>query len=193
MYHSLFIQPSMGGIGKGHLVREIDALGGLIGKVSDYSGIHFHVLNQSKGPAVHGPRAQIDRQLYSKYMQKEMKNVQNLEIKESSVEDIIYDNTNNQINGVITDKGVKITSKCVVITTGTFLGANVHIGKKKYPAGRHLRDSEEVEPPSINLSKSIAKLKIPMCNYLLILNNKKRDLQQEHRQGFHLKALIPKI
>jgi len=152
----------MGGIGKGHLIREIDALGGLIGKVSDYSGIHFHVLNQSKGPAVQGPRAQIDRELYSKYMQKEISHINNLEVKEGTVDEIVYDKITNKINGVIINNE-KITSKCVIITTGTFLRANVHIGKKKYPAGRHLRDSNKVDPPSIQLSKSIEALGISIC------------------------------
>ncbi len=120
------------------------------------------MLNQSKGPAVHGPRAQIDRDLYKKHMQKEIVKVDNLDIKESSVEDLIYDKASNKIQGVVTDKNLKITSKCVIITTGTFLRAYCHIGKSNYPAGRHLRDSEEVEPPSINLSKAFQKLNIPM-------------------------------
>ena len=143
--------PAIGGLGKGHLVREIDALDGIMGRAIDESGIQFRMLNLSRGPAVQGPRAQADRDLYKSAIQKIIKEQKNLNILEGSVEDIII------VNGFVT--GVKVSgignieSKSLVLTTGTFLRGLIRIGKESYPAGRIGDD------PSINLAKSIENLK----------------------------------
>lgn len=118
--------PSFGGIGKGHLVREIDALDGVCARVCDQSGTQYKILNRRKGPAVFGLRAQIDRNLYRSAVQNVLSNTENLEILEDSVEDIIYDN--NKITGVATKNKREILCKCVVITTGTFLRGQINIG-----------------------------------------------------------------
>lgn len=128
--------PSFGGIGKGTMLREIDALDGVVGRVVDKAGVQFRVLNKTKGPAVWGPRAQIDRKLYQKHMRREMTQYKNLEIIEGSVEDIIVDKKGQQetgkhgkITGVRLEEGSLIPTNNVVITTGTFLQAEIHIGK----------------------------------------------------------------
>ena len=145
---SMSCNPAMGGIGKGHLIREIDALDGIMGRISDLSGIHFQVLNKRKGPAVQGPRAQIDRALYANYMQNEIKNTQGLDTLEASVEDFII-KKKNVVKGVICNGGVKILAKATVLTTGTFLNGVIHCGKKTTPGGR------VGEPPSLGLSKTL--------------------------------------
>ena len=145
---SMSCNPAMGGIGKGHLIREIDALDGIMGRISDLSGIHFQVLNKRKGPAVQGPRAQIDRALYASYMQDEIKNTQGLDTLEASVEDFIL-KKKNVVRGVICNGGVKILAKATVLTTGTFLNGVIHCGKKTTPGGRI------GEPPSLGLSKTL--------------------------------------
>ena len=140
--------PAMGGIGKGHLIREIDALDGVMGRVSDLSGIHFQVLNKRKGPAVQGPRAQIDRELYALHMQNEITKTKNLSVLEASVEDFII-KKKGTIKGIVCNKGEKIYAKETVLTTGTFLNGVIHCGKKTTPGGRI------GEAPSVGLSKTL--------------------------------------
>jgi tRNA uridine 5-carboxymethylaminomethyl modification enzyme len=136
--------PAIGGVAKGTLVKEIDALGGLMGKVTDQAGIHYKMLNESKGPAVWGPRAQADRKLYRAAMQKEIAQIENLEVIVDSVEDIIVDprlreddkGSNGLITGVKLASGEEIFANKLVLTTGTFLSGVIHIGLSQTPAGR---------------------------------------------------------
>lgn len=137
--------PSMGGVGKGTLLRELDALDGVSARITDKAGIHFKILNSSKGPAVHGPRAQIDRKIYLHEMQKEIFGYDNLDVLEAEVEDIIIepkleaDNSGRStglVRGVILKDGRVLRTDKVVITTGTFLGGEIHIGLKAFPSGR---------------------------------------------------------
>lgn len=127
--------PAIGGLGKGHLVREIDALDGLMGRVADVAGIQFRMLNRRKGPAVRGPRAQCDRKLYRQAMQAQIAAVDNLWTYEAGVEDITI--THGQVEGVVLEDGTFVRCGAVVLTTGTFLNGLIHIGHKKIPAGRH--------------------------------------------------------
>src|SRR5271163_1046525 len=126
--------PAIGGLGKGHLVREIDALDGLMGLVADAGGIQFRLLNRRKGPAVRGPRAQVDRKLYRQAMQAALAEIPNLEICEAAAEDLIL--ADGKVAGVVTGDGRSIPCAAVVLTTGTFLRGLIHIGEKKIPAGR---------------------------------------------------------
>ncbi|EFA81592.1 Glucose inhibited division protein [Heterostelium album PN500] len=128
--------PSIGGIGKGNLVREVDALGGVMGLAADASGCQFKILNQSKGSAVHGPRAQIDRDLYQQEIHTLLAGQDNLNIREAMVEDMLLDDTDNSVVGVLLNDGSVIKTKKVVITTGTFLGGVIHVGNKTVLAGR---------------------------------------------------------
>jgi len=141
--------PAIGGLGKGHLVREIDALDGVMGEVADKSGIQFRLLNRSRGPAVRGPRTQSDRSLYKKYMQEKLVNYCNLSIFSDSVIGFIF--RKNSINGILTSSGKEIQSKKVILTTGTFLNGMIHIGDKRTPAGRYN------EKPTIGLSEQLQK------------------------------------
>ena len=127
--------PAIGGLGKGHLVREIDALDGLMGRVIDQAGIQFRTLNLSKGPAVRGPRAQADRKLYRNAMQAALSDQVNLDILAAGVEDLSVDDE-GCIAGIITDTGAVFAAPRVVLTTGTFLRGLIHIGEEKIPAGR---------------------------------------------------------
>ena len=148
--------PAIGGVGKGHLVREIDALDGLMGRVADAAGIQFRLLNRRKGPAVRGPRAQADRALYRAAMQAMLRSINNLEIREASAEDLILNGKN--VVGVLTATGEEISCSSVVLTTGTFLRGLVHIGEVQFAAGRmaaHTADSDQADPPSIGLSKTL--------------------------------------
>ncbi|CZT05451.1 hypothetical protein WAI453_005013 [Rhynchosporium graminicola] len=146
--------PSFGGIGKGTMLREVDALDGVAGRIIDKAGVQFKVLNRKKGPAVWGPRAQIDRELYQKYMREELERYPNLAIVQGSVADIIVTHEEGQvprgkITGVRLESGEIIQTNHVVITTGTFLGGEIHIGLKCHPAGRM------GEAATFGLSKSL--------------------------------------
>ena len=144
--------PAIGGVGKGHLVREIDALDGLMGKVADAAGIQFRLLNRRKGPAVRGPRAQADRALYRAAMQSMLRSISGLDIREAAAEDLVV--TDGKVTGVITADGEIIQCFSVVLTTGTFLNGLIHIGERKIAAGR-MKVEEGIEPPSIGLSKTL--------------------------------------
>ena len=126
--------PAIGGLGKGHLVREIDALDGLMGRVADAAGIQFRLLNRSKGPAVQGPRTQADRKLYRQAMQAEIRAITNLEVIEDGVEDLIIEDA--RACGVITASGAAYRCGAIVLTTGTFLRGIIHIGERQIAAGR---------------------------------------------------------
>ncbi|MFZ0571241.1 MAG: tRNA uridine-5-carboxymethylaminomethyl(34) synthesis enzyme MnmG [Rhodomicrobium sp.] len=139
--------PAIGGLGKGHLVREIDALDGLMGRVIDQAGIQFRMLNRSKGPAVQGPRAQADRKLYRRHMQAALREQSNLEVIAAPVEDLLV--SNGAAAGVVTGSGLEIRAGAVVITTGTFLNGLIHMGETRIPAGR------VGEEPSIALSRRL--------------------------------------
>ena len=141
--------PAIGGLGKGHLVREIDALDGVMGEVADKSGIQFRLLNRSRGPAVRGPRTQSDRYLYKKYMQKKLLNYCNLYVFSDTVIKFIFDN--NTISGFETKEGKKVLCSKLILTTGTFLNGLIHIGDERMPAGRY------DEKPSTGLSEQLAK------------------------------------
>jgi len=157
--------PAIGGLGKGHLVREIDALDGVMGRVADAAGIQFRLLNRRKGPAVRGPRAQADRKLYRLAMQKALAETANLEIREAAAEDLIIHN--GRVAGVVTADGSEIRARAVVLTTGTFLRGLIHIGERKIPAGRATSSSGaigqgKVEEPSIGLSRTLYGLGLRM-------------------------------
>ena len=142
--------PAIGGLGKGHLVREIDALDGVMGIVADKSGIQFRLLNRSRGPAVRGPRTQSDRSLYKKYMKQKLVNYCNLTIFSDPVIEFIFEK--NVIKGFITQQGKKIKSDKLILTTGTFLNGVIHIGESQTPAGRYN------ERPTTGLSEQLMKL-----------------------------------
>jgi len=142
--------PAIGGLGKGHLVREIDALDGLMGRVADAAGIQFRLLNRSKGPAVQGPRAQADRKLYKAAMQAAIRATRNLVVIEAAVEDLIVDN--GAAAGIVTADGRQIRAGAVVLTTGTFLRGLIHRGEEKTPGGRH------GEAPANGLSQRLLAL-----------------------------------
>ncbi|XP_074642568.1 5-taurinomethyluridine-[tRNA] synthase subunit MTO1, mitochondrial-like [Tubulanus polymorphus] len=144
--------PAFGGIGKGHLMKEIDALDGVCAAICDKSGIQYKILNKRKGPAVWGPRAQIDRSIYKKNIQKFLKEVPNLTIVAAPVEDLIIQTATegkDKCNGVILESGERIYSECVILTTGTFLRGMINIGLNRYPAGR-IGDA-----PAIGLAKTL--------------------------------------
>ncbi len=153
--------PAIGGVGKGHLVREIDAADGLMGRVADAAGIQFRILNRRKGPAVRGPRAQADRSLYRKAMQAALAEVANLDIHEAGAEDLLIED--GRVAGVTADDGSVFRAGAVVLTTGTFLKGLIHCGERTFPAGRAIAgkaefDTEGTEPPSIGLSDTLYRL-----------------------------------
>jgi tRNA uridine 5-carboxymethylaminomethyl modification enzyme len=139
--------PAIGGLGKGHLVREIDALDGFMGRVADAAGIQFRLLNRRKGPAVRGPRAQADRKLYRAAMQQALAAIDNLDIFEDAAGDLTLEG--DRVTGVIGESGQAYAAGAVVLTTGTFLGGLIHIGERKIPAGR------VGEAPSLALSRTL--------------------------------------
>ncbi|MFL2802868.1 MAG: tRNA uridine-5-carboxymethylaminomethyl(34) synthesis enzyme MnmG [Paracoccaceae bacterium] len=146
--------PAIGGLGKGHLVREIDALGGLMPSAADFSGIQFRLLNRSKGPAVQGPRTQIDRKAYKDFVHQKLIQLENLSILSGEVSNLVI--SKNQIKGVVLSDCEKIYAKAVVLTTGTFLNGKIHIGKKSFSGGR------KGDNASISLANSMYDLDLPM-------------------------------
>jgi tRNA uridine 5-carboxymethylaminomethyl modification enzyme len=142
--------PAIGGIGKGHLVREVDALGGLMAEAIDHSGIQFRTLNASKGPAVRATRAQADRALYKAYVRNTLENYPNLTLFQQAADDLIVEN--DQVKGVVTQMGLKFRAKAVVLTVGTFLGGKIHIGMENFSGGR------AGDPPSIALADRLREL-----------------------------------
>ena len=143
--------PAIGGLGKGHLVREIDALDGVMGVVADKSGIQFRLLNRSRGPAVQGPRTQSDRALYKEHMQKILLNYKNLAVVADPVTKFIFDDNENKVIGFLCQSGKEIRCKQLILTTGTFLNGLIHIGDTQIPAGRY------DEKPSTGLSEQLSK------------------------------------
>ena len=146
--------PAIGGIAKGHLVREIDALGGIMGRVADRAGIQFRLLNRSRGPAVQSPRAQADRALYRTEMRKMLEYTSNLELRQGMVADLVIEKGN--IAGLVMEDGRRIGASAVVIAAGTFLNGLVHTGRRTYTAGR------AGEPASVELAESLKRLGFPV-------------------------------
>ena len=150
--------PSIGGIGKGHLVKEIDALGGAMAQATDFGGIQFRILNSSKGPAVRATRAQADRILYKAAIRHKLENQPNLWLFQQAVEDIILENAeygNERAAGVITQIGLRFKSRSVVLTAGTFLGGLIHVGLENFSAGR------AGDPPAISLAARLREIGLP--------------------------------
>ena len=142
--------PAIGGLGKGHLVREVDALDGLMGRVIDAGGIQFRMLNRRKGPAVRGPRAQADRKLYARAMQQAIRDTNNLTVIEGEADDLLCHG--DRVSGVRLGDGRELSAGAVVITTGTFLRGLIHLGEQSWPAGRI------DEPPALGLSKAFERI-----------------------------------
>eukprot|EP00439_Symbiodinium_sp_Y106_P088124 s1_g660.t1 len=146
--------PAIGGLGKGHLVREIDALDGVMGRVADASGIQFRLLNRRKGPAVRGPRTQSDRKLYREAMQKAISDQPNLTVEEGAVVDLLVED--GLVCGLVCDDGRSFSASKVILTTGTFLNGEIHLGRKRVPAGR------VGEAPALGLSERLYGLNLKM-------------------------------
>lgn len=144
--------PAMGGVAKGQLVREIDALGGLSGIVSDQSGVQFRMLNRSKGPAMWSPRCQSDRMLYAQKMREQLENIPNLHFRQDNVVDILTNDEGTEVKGVATQTGQSFQAKSVILTSGTFLNGLIHIGESQYGGGR------SGERASIGISAALEKL-----------------------------------
>lgn len=145
--------PSIGGIGKGHLVKEVDALGGAMAAVTDEGGIQFRILNSSKGPAVRATRAQADRVLYKAAIRRRLENQPNLWLFQQAVDDVVLEGT--KVVGVVTQIGLRFDAKAVVLTAGTFLGGLVHVGLQNYSAGR------AGDPPAISLAARLREIGLP--------------------------------
>lgn len=146
--------PAIGGIGKGHLAKEIDALGGIMAAAADCAGIQFRTLNASKGPAVRATRAQIDRVLYRKVIRQALQNQPNLTLFQQAVDDILV--VGNQVTGVITQMGLRFYAKAIVLTAGTFLSGKIHVGLTHYSAGR------AGDPPAMALGARLRELNLPV-------------------------------
>lgn len=145
--------PSIGGIGKGHLVKEVDALGGAMAIATDEAGIQFRILNSSKGPAVRATRAQADRILYKQAIRRRLENQSNLYLFQQAVDDLMIEG--DRVTGAVTQSGIRFRSRAVVLTAGTFLDGKIHIGLNHYSAGR------AGDPPAISLSARLRELKLP--------------------------------
>ncbi len=148
--------PAIGGLGKGHLVREIDALDGIMARAIDRAGIQFRLLNRSKGPAVRGPRAQADRKLYRQAVQAILAEQPNLTIRAGAAEDLIL-GRDGRVVGIVTGEGEEIAGARTVLTTGTFLNGLIHLGAQTIPAGRAARGGDGVEDPSVGLAGTLAR------------------------------------
>jgi len=146
--------PSIGGIGKGHLVKEVDALGGAMAAAADEAGIQFRILNASKGPAVRATRAQTDRQLYKQAIRSRLENQPNLTLFQQAVDDLVL--SGDRISGVVTQLGIRFQAAAVVLTAGTFLNGLVHVGLSNYPAGRF------GDFPAISLAQRLKELRLPV-------------------------------
>ncbi|HBZ31310.1 MAG TPA: tRNA uridine-5-carboxymethylaminomethyl(34) synthesis enzyme MnmG, partial [Nitrosomonas nitrosa] len=146
--------PSIGGIGKGHLVKEIDALGGVMAEAIDEAGIQFRVLNSSKGPAVRATRAQADRVLYRQAIRRRLENQPHLWLIQQAVDDLVLQG--DRIAGVVTQLGVKFSAHTVILTTGTFLAGLAHVGNNNFQAGR------AGDPPSISLAQRLREMNLPV-------------------------------
>lgn len=146
--------PSIGGIGKGHLVKEVDALGGAMAAATDEGGIQFRILNSSKGPAVRATRAQADRMLYKQAIRTRLENQTNLWLFQQAVDDLLVEQS--RVGGVVTQLGLRFNAKTVVLTTGTFLSGLIHVGQKNYQAGR------AGDPPSISLAHRLREMNLPV-------------------------------
>ena len=149
--------PSIGGIGKGHLVKEVDALGGAMAAATDEAGIQFRILNSSKGPAVRATRAQADRVLYRQAIRGRLENQPNLWLFQQAVDDLILEQ--DRVVGVVTQLGLRFQSRAVVLTAGTFLAGLVHVGQSNYQAGR------AGDPPSITLAQRLREFKLPVKRF----------------------------
>ncbi len=145
--------PAIGGLGKGHLVREIDAMDGIMGRVADAAGIQFRILNRRKGPAVQGPRAQSDRKLYRSAMQAELSQTPNLTLRAGTVENLRLDD--HRVAGIVLSDGAILTADRIILTTGTFLKGVIHIGEESWPAGR------VGEAPAIGLATTLYGPRFP--------------------------------
>ena len=145
--------PSIGGIGKGHLVKEVDALGGAMAAATDEAGIQFRILNSSKGPAVRATRAQADRLLYRRAIRRRLENQPNLWLFQQSVDDLTLEG--ERITGVVTQLGIKFSARAVVLTAGTFLAGLAHVGSANFQAGR------AGDPPSISLALRLREMQAP--------------------------------
>src|SRR5215204_4902794 len=146
--------PSIGGIGKGHLVKEIDALGGAMAVATDEAGIQFRTLNGSKGPAVRATRAQADRVLYRQAIRRRLENQPNLRLFQQAVDDVIV--KGEAVAGVVTELGLEFRARAVVLTTGTFLAGLIHVGLKNHQGGR------AGEPAATTLAARLRELKLPV-------------------------------